>query len=423
MTGRRRWLLTALVVAVLAAMVPAGPATAGGKTTTTTDNRFSCRASLARLEGMGLLKHVGTVEPLVANRPGKPCVTDAFGVRVNALATLGTYKGNSTVLLGADVKVLYGATHLLKNTRGKPRKAMAEAAVALVRLNVLGNQVELAVLTSNAKARCAPNSNALPALSGDTKVIGLSINGIPHHDFYKSTDHWHIKLFATLAVSLDVKASFKHLYTEAELDLMLETGVTLHFNHEEIVRGTGSDGKPFGKITERTVWLETDLLGDVVLSESIADYHDNPCARTTDPPPAADQGWMTGGGRVNTQTYGPVTHGFRLECTEANGQNNLQVNWGGNHFHLEDVTTSDCGDIGSIDPGNPHADFDLLEGSGTGRCNGNPASVSYKLTDAGEPGTGDSFEVHITGGGCTLHAGNVPVANLSRGNHQAHGRM
>ncbi len=53
---------------------------------------------------------------------------------------------------------------------------------------------------------------------------------------------------------------------------------------------------------------------------------------------------------------------------------------------------------------------------GTGTCNKLPATIYFILIDAGEPGTADVAEYHITGG-CTLDAG---PALLDKGNHQFH---
>ncbi len=127
------------------------------------------------------------------------------------------------------------------------------------------------------------------------------------------------------------------------------------------------------------------------------------------------EGRMTGGGSVIDPVVGRVTHGFELHCDATEPPNNLEVNWGGNRFHLETLTSAFCLDDPSIDPGQPAAPFDTYEGTGTGRCNGEPASIKWEFTDAGEPGVNDRAEISISGA-CTL----TVSGTLERGNHQAH---
>ena len=131
-------------------------------------------------------------------------------------------------------------------------------------------------------------------------------------------------------------------------------------------------------------------------------------------------GRMTGGGSVFTKANGRVTHGFELHCDPEVGPNNLEINWGpGNHFHLEDLTSAVCTDDPNIAPPPPPAGFDTYNGTGTGSCNGVPgASITFTLTDAGEPGKNDTATFNITGcpGGLTL----TVSGNLNKGNHQAH---
>jgi hypothetical protein len=128
-----------------------------------------------------------------------------------------------------------------------------------------------------------------------------------------------------------------------------------------------------------------------------------------------EEGRMTGGGSVFTAAGQRVTHGFELHCDATDAPNNLQVNFGGSRFHLETLTSAFCSDAAGIDPGQPPAPFDTYEGTGAGRCNGQPASITWKFTDAGEPGDSDTAEISISGA-CTLTVSGA----LDRGNHQAH---
>jgi hypothetical protein len=128
--------------------------------------------------------------------------------------------------------------------------------------------------------------------------------------------------------------------------------------------------------------------------------------------------WMTGGGSVFTETGVRVTHGFTLECDASSG-GNLQVNWGKNRFHLDTVTAARCVDDASISPDPPASSFDTHVGSGTGRYNGvGGATIRWTLTDAGEPGTGDTASMSIVDAGGTVV---LSVSGpLNSGNHQAH---
>jgi hypothetical protein len=128
-------------------------------------------------------------------------------------------------------------------------------------------------------------------------------------------------------------------------------------------------------------------------------------------------GRMTGGGSIFTRDDVRVTHGFELHCDPNDVPNNLEINWGGgNNFHLTSLTSALCIDDPAIAPPPPNASFDTYIGTGVGTCNGQPAAIEFRLTDAGEPGTKDTAAYRITGG-CSLTAG---PAFLDKGNQQAH---
>ena len=127
-------------------------------------------------------------------------------------------------------------------------------------------------------------------------------------------------------------------------------------------------------------------------------------------------GRMTGGGSVFDDEGTRYTHGFELHCADGAEPNNLEINWGrGNRFHLTDLTSALCSDRPFIDEGNPQAGFDTFIGAGTGRLNGvDGASITFRFTDAGEPGGNDEAEFTITGPDGASVSG-----VLDRGNHQA----
>jgi len=138
------------------------------------------------------------------------------------------------------------------------------------------------------------------------------------------------------------------------------------------------------------------------------------------PPPPPLEGRMTGGGSVFTTDGVRVTHGFEIRCDANDDRQSLEINWPGvndqNNFHLTDMTTATCSDDPNIEPPPPDAGFDTYTGEGIGTCNGQPATIKFVFTDAGEPGTVDTAVYHISGA-CTL---DVSKTLLTKGNHQAH---
>jgi hypothetical protein len=131
------------------------------------------------------------------------------------------------------------------------------------------------------------------------------------------------------------------------------------------------------------------------------------------------EGRMTGGGSVFTSDGLRVTHGFELHCDIEIGPNNLEINWGpGNRFHLTELLTAVCTDEAGIEEFPPEAGFDTYVGTGTGTCNGvEGATISFTLTDAGEPGKVDfaSYDILCADGSTLTVSG-----NLKKGNQQAH---
>lgn len=134
-------------------------------------------------------------------------------------------------------------------------------------------------------------------------------------------------------------------------------------------------------------------------------------------------GRMTGGGSIYCDV-GRVTFGFELHCgtglnPEASNPplpNNLEINFaGGNHFHLDTLVTAFCSGPPTT---HPVADFNTMNGVGTGTFDGAPATIQFKLVDNGEPGAGvdvASFNIQ-TAAGPVLSCQNY----LEGGNIQAH---
>ena len=87
--------------------------------------------------------------------------------------------------------------------------------------------------------------------------------------------------------------------------------------------------------------------------------------------------------------------------------------WIGKPSHAErHVLLVSLGDGMSLQP--PPAGFDVLQGSGSGVCNGKAATANFRFADHGEPGTDDTATIQITGsGGCSLSvSGNLQSGNL-----------
>jgi len=320
------------------------------------EGRFTCRARALRVDLETLLGSL-FLEPVVANPPEDPCMTD------------------NNVLLSVDAGVV-SAEVLVADTEDQNAPVTAESFALSANIPSVGISAE--VLEALAQVKSV---NGHCVLSGQSSVASAVVQGMP---ITVGTAHLHISI----------------------------PGVgTLHFNETLL--------EP-NRITQRALWLEINnpFVGEeVVVGEAIADFEGgNPCAEV---PPPVDKRRMTGGGKFTNGTT-TVTHGFVLHCNVARLPNNLEVNWGGNKFHLESLTSAACSDNPNIDPGQPPAGFDTYVGRGTGRFNGAPgAKAEWTFTDAGEPGSNDSASIRIKDqNGITVL--NI-ASTLIQGNHQAHG--
>ena len=127
---------------------------------------------------------------------------------------------------------------------------------------------------------------------------------------------------------------------------------------------------------------------------------------------------MSGGGSVHESGDAWITHGFELHCDAGAPPNSLDIEWQGNRFHLEAMTSSLCTDDPAIPPGDPGAPFDTCRGAGTGRFNDEEdATVEWTFTDAGASGVEDRavMTVRDAAGAVVLDV----AATLTYGNHEA----
>ena len=141
----RRFVSLALGAAVMVLTVTlAAPAQAAPED-------FSCRASAVRLTSPLL-----NLEPIVANRAGDPCKSDAA-----SLVTL-------------PVPGLLTASVLTATTKSNPDSSNAAASVAGVAITLGGTSIAATALQSGAAAGCL---NGKPALAGASYIARLRING------------------------------------------------------------------------------------------------------------------------------------------------------------------------------------------------------------------------------------------------------
>lgn len=145
--------------------------------------------------------------------------------------------------------------------------------------------------------------------------------------------------------------------------------------------------------------------------------------------PTLTQGAFLSGVNFKNTKDTRVTHGFTLHCDASRDPNRLQVNWGPvkneQKFHLLTLTTATCTDNPNIDPQQPNADFDTIEGTGTGRFNNvDGVNVWFRFDDAGEPGKNDRVWMKIWKDATVyLNTGSQDISEglkLNVGNQQAH---
>ncbi|MDH3458479.1 MAG: hypothetical protein OER90_16675, partial [Gemmatimonadota bacterium] len=149
---------------------------------------------------------------------------------------------------------------------------------------------------------------------------------------------------------------------------------------------------------------------------------------------AGGVGRMTGGGtiRLEGMVDGSLmevrfTHGFTLHC-DILLSNNLEINWGGNQWHIEKESLENvsCTDDPDVSPEPPVAPFDTFLANAYGRLNGVDGSyIEFKLQDAGEPGgKNDKAGLMIWAPNDTPYVDSpvvsVPFAFTVGGNLQAH---
>jgi hypothetical protein len=145
-----------------------------------------------------------------------------------------------------------------------------------------------------------------------------------------------------------------------------------------------------------------------------------------------DKSRMTGGGGlpivdpVTKLPKGDDAHdALMLHCDPRVQPDQLQISWQGSHFHMTGADTTNCSDSNPLVPNANGASFDTITGTGHGRYNGMPgATVQWKFTDNGEPGTLDHGEITVFdqfGVPVLCAQGDLLTGPLAgEGNYQAH---
>jgi hypothetical protein len=147
-------------------------------------------------------------------------------------------------------------------------------------------------------------------------------------------------------------------------------------------------------------------------------------------------GRFTGGGQqviMDPPGPGPVelAKGFEVDCDMNPMHENLELNWQGNHFHMDQITSAVC-TLVPPPPNPPTAPVNRIDGTGLGSYNNVEGyTVVFTLIDHGEPGAkaGDAsgFKVCRTDPAnpkmCAIPANivlDVPLEIIENGNIQAH---
>lgn len=161
--------------------------------------------------------------------------------------------------------------------------------------------------------------------------------------------------------------------------------------------------------------------------ESVPTPPPTPTPTPTPPPSSGVKGKMTGEGSVLASDGTRVKYEFELNCDANKKHSELEVEWGKNKFHLEDLTSASCTDDAAINPEKPSAGFDTYTGEGTGRYNKlSGYTASWIFTDAGKSGKDDKDDVDDTDDAASIKiydpSGNLILEVSGTGNHKAHNK-
>ncbi len=183
------------------------------------EGNFTCRASVLRFEGAGLLDALD-LEPIVSNPDNDPCVTDSDGL---------------PTLAGGPLT----ARVLQSSTENRDDGATSKASVADVILTDGKTVLIIKAASSRADVTC---TGGQPTFSGSSQVVGVTIIQPG-------------RLPRVIAVG-----GPNQVITAGPISVVLNEQTTTP-----------------DSLTQRAVNASTPL-GDLVVAESIADVNGNPCA-------------------------------------------------------------------------------------------------------------------------------------------------
>lgn len=204
--------------------LPGLPGGDGGGGGSGEGDRFSCRASAIRVE---LLDQ--SLEPVVANAEGDPCVAE-----------------NPGIIQDLDLLGLGTASAVYANTSDGDGAA-AEAGVIGLTLNLADHVITAQVLTAEASGSCSAGA---AALSSSSQVVHLAIDG----------------------EVVDIPPD------QSAVEIPLGPLGTIYANQQI---------EEENQVTQRALHVDTEL-ARVTVAEAIADVHGNPCEEA--PPPQCSDG-------------------------------------------------------------------------------------------------------------------------------------
>jgi hypothetical protein len=265
---------------------------------------------------------------------------------------------NEASLLDASIPDVLTARVLHAATIGQGDRSRSEASVASLELNAGANRITAGLLMSRAMANCGP------LLTGSSVIVGLAING------------------QAVTVSGNPNQT-----------ILIPGGKVIINEQSTFKKGS------YGAITVTALHVIVDGVADVIISRSHADIKCQGQAACT----GGD--FMTGGGFISG-----TPSGAKGNFGVAGGIKNAN-SWG--HLTYIDHGTGMKVKASSI---SAYTVIDATTRKIDGTCEINGAggfTFSVSISDNGEPGTGDKFDLTLSNG---YHA----LGYLNGGNIQLH---
>jgi hypothetical protein len=281
-------------------------------------------------------------------------------VRAGPLPSSGG--ADEETLLEASVPGLLTAEVLHASTVGQGNHSRSEASVAKLTATVGGNTISAGFLMARAEAKC---SNGNPTTSGSSEIAELVIND------------------QTIVVS-----------GAPNQTILLPVG--------RVVINEQSGGP--GDITVNALHVVVDGVADVIIASAHADIG-CPVAPPPPPPPPAPtcRDFVTGGGWITG-----TPSGARANFAVAGGIKNGAL-WGHLNYidHGANLKVKGTGVTGYEEVGPTTRRI-----RGTAEISGQPGSYTVDVTDNGEPGRADVFDLTLSNGygaSGTLSGGNIQL--------------